>query len=346
MKRTALITGINGQDGAYLARLLLGKGYEVVGGVRAGSQGSLWRLAELGIADQVRIVPLELLEMTNLLQALEKSQPDQVYHLAAQSFVGFSFEQPVYTAEVTALGTLRLLEAIRAVNPAIRFYQASSSEMFGNMKETPQNEATPFRPSSPYAFAKLFAHFATVNYREAHGLFAVSGICFNHESPLRGEEFVTRKIAVAAARIKAGLQKELVLGNLEAQRDWGYAPEYVEAMFLMLQQGEPDDYVVATGEAHSVREFAEAAFAELGLDWRDFVRHDPALMRPRDVQRLVGDATEAREKLGWVASVRFRELVRIMVEAELRKIAIPSEGPALPIAPTRADRPSIGRASD
>lgn len=320
MRRRALITGINGQDGAYLARLLLRNGYEVIGGVRAGSQGSPWRLSELGIVDQVRIVPLELLEMTNLLRILERFEPDEVYHLAAQSFVEVSFEQPVYTSEVTALGTARMLEAVRAVNPKIRFYQASSSEMFGNTQSTPQNEATPFRPRSPYAFAKLYAHFATINYREAHGIFAVSGICFNHESPLRGEEFVTRKIAVAVARIKAGLQKGLILGNLDARRDWGYAPEYVEAMYRMLQQEEPDDYVVATGESHSVGEFAEAAFDEIGLSWQDYVRTDAALLRPTDVYQLVGDATKAREKLGWAPQIRFKDLVRTMVGAEISRL--------------------------
>ncbi len=321
MPRRALITGVNGQDGSYLARLLIQERYEVIGGVRAGSQGSLWRLSELGIVNQVRIVPLELLEMTNLLRILERFEPDEVYHLAAQSFVEISFEQPAYTSEVTALGTLRLLEAIRTVNPKIRFYQASSSEMFGNVEEIPQNETTPFRPRSPYAFAKLFAHFATINYREAYGIFAVSGICFNHESPVRGEEFVTRKIAIAVARIRAGLQKELVLGNLEAERDWGYAPEYTDAMYRMLQQDEPDDYVIATGEAHSVSEFAEAAFAEAGLDWRDYVRSESALLRPTDVHRLVGDSSKAHERLGWSPRVRFRELVRIMVEAELKRLA-------------------------
>ena len=320
MQRRALITGINSQDGAYLARLLLEKGYEVVGGVRVGSQGSLWRLAELGIADRVRIVPVELLEMTNLLRTLERVQPGEVYHLAAQSIVGISFEHPVYTCDVTALGTLRLLEAIRTINPKIRFYQASSSEMFGNSEEALQNEVTPFRPRSPYAFAKLFAHFATANYREAYGLFAVSGICFNHESPLRGEEFVTRKITMAVARIKAGLESELTLGNLEARRDWGYAPEYVEAMYRMLQQERPDDYVIATGETHSVQEFVESAFAEVGLDWRNHVRIDPALLRPTDVHRLMGDATKARERLGWSPTVRFRDLVRIMVTADLKRV--------------------------
>lgn len=320
MSRRALITGVNGQDGAYLARLLLERGYEVTGGIRAGSQGSLWRLDELGIADHVRILLLDVLEMGNLLRVLERVGPDEIYHLAAQSFVEASFEQPLYTSEVTALGTLRVLEAIRMVKPTIRFYQASSSEMYGNVEQVPQNEVTPFRPRSPYAFSKLFAHFATTNYREAYGMFACSGICFNHESPLRGEEFVTRKIAVAVARIKAGLQTELVLGNLEAKRDWGYAPEYVEAMYRMLQMDEPGDYVIATGETHSVREFAEAAFAEAGLRWQDHVRTDPRLLRPAEVHQLVGDASRARERLSWVPRIRFRDLVRIMVQAELKRL--------------------------
>lgn len=292
----------------------------MTGGIRAGSQGSLWRLDELGIADHVRILLLDVLEMGNLLRVLERVGPDEIYHLAAQSFVEASFEQPLYTSEVTALGTLRVLEAIRMVKPTIRFYQASSSEMYGNVEQVPQNEVTPFRPRSPYAFSKLFAHFATTNYREAYGMFACSGICFNHESPLRGEEFVTRKIAVAVARIKAGLQTELVLGNLEAKRDWGYAPEYVEAMYRMLQMDEPGDYVIATGETHSVREFAEAAFAEAGLRWQDHVRTDPRLLRPAEVHQLVGDASRARERLSWVPRIRFRDLVRIMVQAELKRL--------------------------
>lgn len=320
MTKTALITGITGQDGAYLAQFLLRKGYRVCGAFRRSSTVNLERLDYLGITDKVELVPLDLLDLGNIIRVLEKMQPDEVYNLAAQSFVAVSFDQPVATGEITGLGAARMLEAIRIVNPKIKFYQASSSEMFGKVQAVPQNEKTPFYPRSPYAAAKLYAHWMTVNYREAYGIFACSGILFNHESPLRGLEFVTRKITYTVARIKHGLAKELRLGNLEAKRDWGYAPEYVEAMWLMLQADQPDDYVIATGETHSVREFTEEAFTCVGLDWREYVVVDPAFYRPADVELLVGDAARAREKLGWQPRTTFKELVRIMVEADLERV--------------------------
>ncbi|MEW6771756.1 MAG: GDP-mannose 4,6-dehydratase [Bacillota bacterium] len=320
MAKTALVTGITGQDGAYLARFLLSKGYKVYGAFRRASTINLERLDYLGIRYQLELVPLDLLDLGSIIRVLEKTQPDEVYNLAAQSFVAVSFEQPVVTGEITGLGTVRVLEAIRTINPRIRFYQASSSEMFGKAQAVPQNEKTPFYPRSPYAAAKLYAHWMTVNYRESYGIFACSGILFNHESELRGCEFVTRKITDGVARIKHGLAKELRLGNLEAKRDWGYAPEYCEAMWLMLQQDQPDDYVIATGETHSVREFAEEAFACVGLNWRDFVVEDPAFKRPADVDFLVGDATKARRKLGWRPRTTFKDLVRLMVEADLKRV--------------------------
>ncbi|SMB98236.1 GDPmannose 4,6-dehydratase [Thermanaeromonas toyohensis ToBE] len=320
MAKTALITGITGQDGAYLAQFLLEKGYRVWGAFRRSSTVNLERLEYLGIRDKVELVPLDLLDLGNIIRVLEKVQPDEVYNLAAQSFVAVSFEQPVVTGEITGLGAARMLEAVRIVNPQIKFYQASSSEMFGKVQAVPQNENTPFYPRSPYAAAKLYAHWMTVNYREAYGIFACSGILFNHESPLRGLEFVTRKITYTVAQIKHGLARELRLGNLEARRDWGYAPEYVEAMWLMLQQDEPDDYVIATGETHSVKEFAQEAFACVGLDWRDYVVEDPAFYRPADVELLVGDATKAQQKLGWRPRTTFKELVRLMVEADLKRV--------------------------
>lgn len=320
MAKTALITGITGQDGAYLAQFLLGKGYRVCGAFRRSSTVNLERLDYLGIRDKVELIPLDLLDLGNIIRVLEKVQPDEVYNLAAQSFVAVSFEQPVATGEITGLGAARMLEAIRIVNPKIKFYQASSSEMFGKVQAVPQNEKTPFYPRSPYAAAKLYAHWMTVNYREAYGIFACSGILFNHESPLRGLEFVTRKITYTVAQIKHGLASELRLGNLEARRDWGYAPEYVEAMWLMLQQDEPDDYVIATGETHSVKEFAQEAFACVGLDWRDYVVEDPAFYRPADVELLVGDATKAQQKLGWRPRTTFKDLVRLMVEADLKRV--------------------------
>ncbi|APC07775.1 GDP-mannose 4,6-dehydratase [Neomoorella thermoacetica] len=320
MSKTALITGITGQDGAYLAHLLLSKDYRVIGTFRRSSTVNLERLDYLGIRDKLELLPVDLLDLGNIIRVLEKTQPDEVYNLAAQSFVAVSFDQPMATGEITGLGAARVLEAIRIVNPKIKFYQASSSEMFGKVQAVPQNEKTPFYPRSPYAAAKLYAHWMTVNYREAYGIFACSGILFNHESPLRGLEFVTRKITYTVARIKHGLANELRLGNLEAKRDWGYAPEYVEAMWRMLQQPEPEDYVIATGETHSVREFAEEAFAYIGLDWKDYVIEDPAFYRPADVELLVGDATRARKKLGWQPRTTFKDLVRLMVKADLKRI--------------------------
>lgn len=320
--KTALITGITGQDGAYLAKLLLSKGYRVCGSFRRTSTVNLERLEYLGIRDKVELVPMDLLDVGNIIRVLEKVRPDEVYNLAAQSFVAVSFEQPVVTGEITGLGAARLLESIRIVNPRIRFYQASSSEMFGKAHAIPQNEKTPFYPRSPYGVAKLYAHWITVNYREAYNIFACSGIFFNHESPLRGLEFVTRKITHAVARIKQGFDRELRLGNLDAMRDWGYTPEYVEAMWLILQHDEPDDYVVATGEAHSVREFAEEAFACVGLDWQDHVVVDSVFCRPADVDLLVGDATKIGQELGWQPRTAFKELVRIMVEADMERVGV------------------------
>jgi GDP-mannose 4,6-dehydratase len=317
-RKRALITGITGQDGSYLAEFLLEKGYEVIGMVRRTSTINFERIRH--IQDRITLVQGDLLDQSSLIDILREHRPHEVYNLAAQSFVPTSFKQPVLTGEFTALGVTRLLEAIRLVDPTIRFYQASSSEMFGKVREVPQNENTPFHPRSPYGVAKVYAHWITVNYRESYGMFAVSGICFNHESPRRGLEFVTRKITYTAAKIKLGLAHELRLGNLEARRDWGYAPDYVRAMWLMLQQDEPEDYVIATGETHSVREFVELAFDYLGLDWKKYVVVDPALYRPADVDLLVGDATKARTKLGWSPSVTFEQLVKIMVDADLELV--------------------------
>jgi GDPmannose 4,6-dehydratase len=317
-RKRALITGITGQDGSYLAEFLLEKGYEVIGMVRRTSTINFERIRH--IQDRITLVQGDLLDQSSLIDILREHRPNEVYNLAAQSFVPTSFKQPVLTGEFTALGVTRLLEAIRLVDPTIRFYQASSSEMFGKVREVPQNENTPFHPRSPYGVAKVYAHWITVNYRESYGMFAVSGICFNHESPRRGLEFVTRKITYTAAKIKLGLAHELRLGNLEARRDWGYAPDYVRAMWLMLQQDEPEDYVIATGETHSVREFVELAFDYLGLDWKKYVVVDPALYRPADVDLLVGDATKARTKLGWAPSVTFEQLVKIMVDADLELV--------------------------
>jgi len=317
--RRALITGITGQDGSYLAELLLEKGYKVYGIVRRTSTTNRERIAHL--EGEIELIYADLLDENSLIHALRMAEPDEVYNLASQSFVPASWSQPVLTGEFTALGVTRLLDAIRAVNPRIRFYQASSSEMFGATSEVPQNERTPFHPRSPYGVAKLYGHWITINYRESYGMFACSGILFNHESPRRGLEFVTRKVTHAVARIKYGLQRELRLGNLEARRDWGYAKDYVEAMWLMLQQDEPDDYVIATGETHSVRELCELAFGYVGLDYRDYVVVDPSLFRPADVNLLVGDASKARRRLGWEPKVRFPELIRMMVDADLALVA-------------------------
>jgi len=315
---TALVTGVTGQDGSYLAEFLLGQGYEVVGMVRRTSTINFDRIRH--IQDRIEIVQGDLLDQVSLINLLQQYRPDEVYNLAAQSFVPTSFMQPVLTGEFTALGVTRMLDAIRIVDRHTHFYQASSSEMFGKVRETPQRETTPFYPRSPYGVAKVYGHWITVNYRESYELFACSGILFNHESPRRGLEFVTHKISNAAARIKLGLQDELLLGNLDAQRDWGYAPDYVRAMWLMLQQDHPDDYVVATGETHSVREFCQAAFACVDLDWEQYVKVDPKFYRPAEVDLLVGDAGKAHRVLGWQPSVTFNDLVRIMVEADLARL--------------------------
>ena len=322
----ALITGITGQDGSYLADLLLEKGYEVHGIIRRASTFNTSRIDHLYADPHINGVRLflhygDLADSVNLVKLLYELKPDEVYHLGAQSHVRVSFDIPEYTSDVTAVGTIRILEAIREAGIRSRFYQASSSEMFGKAQEVPQTEKTPFWPRSPYGVAKVFAHWATVNYRESYGLRASSGILFNHESPRRGETFVTRKISRAVAAIKNGLQKELFLGNLEAKRDWGYAPEYVEGMWRILQQEEGDDFVLATGETHTVREFVEAAFGHVDLDWKDYVKHDKRYERPAEVDLLIGDASKAKKILGWEAKVRFPELVRIMVDADLEALS-------------------------
>ena len=311
----ALITGITGQDGSYLAELLLAKGYDVGGVVRRSSTERFERIE--GIRSRITVLQADIHDQTSMIDALKAFRPTELYHLAAQSFVPTSWAQPVLTGEFTGLGVTRALEAVRQVDPSIRFYQASSSEMFGKVRETPQNELTPFHPRSPYGVAKAYGHWITVNYRESYGIFAVSGILFNHESPRRGLEFVTRKITHGVARIKKGLAKELRLGNLDARRDWGFAGDYVQAMWLMLQQAEPDDYVIATGASHTVREFADRAFRHVGLNWEDHVVVDGALHRPAEVELLVGDPGKARRKLGWSPSVSFDELVAMMVDADL-----------------------------
>jgi GDPmannose 4,6-dehydratase len=320
--KRALVTGITGQDGSYLAELLLEKGYEVHGIIRRASTFNTGRIDHLYQDPHINDVRLflhygDMADSTNLIKLLYHLAPDEVYHLAAQSHVRVSFDIPEYTADITGVGTVRILEAIRETKLATRFYQASSSEMYGRAQETPQRETTPFHPCSPYAAAKAYAHWMTVNYRESYGIFACNGILFNHESPRRGETFVTRKVASAVARINAGLQDRLYLGNLDAKRDWGFAKEYVEAMWLMLQQDEPDDYVVATGETHSVQEFVEEAFSCASLDWRAHVEIDPRYYRPVEVDVLLGDASKARTKLGWTPRVTFKDLVRLMVDAEM-----------------------------
>ena len=324
MKR-ALITGITGQDGSYLADFLLGKDYEVHGIIRRASTFNTSRIDHLYQDPHVHGVRLflhygDLADSVHLVKLLYKLQPDEIYHLGAQSHVRVSFDIPEYTADVTGIGTIRILEAIRESGVKPRFYQASSSEMFGKVQEVPQTEKTPFWPRSPYGVAKVFSYWATVNYRESYGLHASNGILFNHESPRRGETFVTRKISRAVARIKCGLDKALYLGNLDARRDWGYAPEYVQGMWLMLQQDLPDDYILATNETHSVREFVELAFERVGLDWKEFVKHDGRYERPAEVDLLIGDATKAKKMLNWEPQVRFEELVRIMVDADMALI--------------------------
>ena len=318
MKR-ALITGITGQDGAYLAKFLLDKGYEVFGTYRRLSTPNFWRLQYLDIFERVNLIPADLVDAGSMVEAVKIAEPDEIYHLAAQSFVGASFEQPIGTGEVTGLGVTRVLEAIRQINPKIKFYQASTSELYGRGHSSSLNENSPFQPASPYAAAKLYGYWLTRQYREGYGIFACNGILFNHESPLRGLEFVTRKISNAVAKIALGLEKELKLGNLEAKRDWGYAPDYVESMWLMLQQEEPDDYVIATNESHSVREFAEKAFDVVGLDWQEYVKVDKRFLRPLDVNFLQGDYSKAKKKLGWEPKVKFDELVKIMVKEDLNR---------------------------
>ena len=318
MSKRALITGITGQDGSYLAEFLLSKNYEVFGITRRSSTNSFDRIAH--IVDKITLLSGDLLDEHSLASAIREAQPDEIYNLAAQSFVPTSWTQPVLTAEFTAVGVTRLLEALRGNKPDARFYQASSSEMFGKVLETPQKESTPFYPRSPYGVAKVYGHWITVNYRESYGLFACSGILFNHESPRRGLEFVTRKVTDAAARIKLGLSTELRLGNLDARRDWGFAGDYVEAMWLMLQQDEPDDFVISTGETRSVQELVDSAFGAAGIDWRDHVVLDPKFIRPAEVDLLVGDPSKARAKLGWKPKVAFAELIKDMVEADLARL--------------------------
>lgn len=314
-----MITGTTGQDGSYLAKFLLSKGYKVYGTYRRLSTPNFWRLQYLGIFEKINLIPADLADMSSIVEAIRMSQPEEIYHLAAQSFVGASFEQPLGSGEITGLGVTRVLEAIRQVNPEIKFYQASTSELYGDNADTPQTESTPFHPASPYAAAKLYGYSITRIYREGYRMFGCNGILFNHESPLRGLEFVTRKISNTAAKIFLGLEKELELGNLEAKRDWGYAPEYVESMWLMLQQERSDDYVIATNETHSVGEFVEEAFNILNLDWRGYVKEDKRFLRPLDVSLLQGDYSKAKERLGWEPKVKFQKLVKMMVEEDLER---------------------------
>ena len=320
MSRAALITGITGQDGAYLAKLLLEKDYAVHGLAPRRGSDMLWRLRELGIVDDVKLIHGDVLDVTSIARAIEQSRADEVYNLAAQSFVGASWDEPHLTAQVSGLGVLNVLEAIRSINPKARFYQASTSEMYGLIRERVQDENTPFHPRSPYGVAKLYGHWITVNFRESYGLYAVSGILFNHESPRRGTEFVTRKIYLGAARIAAGLQKELKLGNLDARRDWGFTGDFVQAMRLMLQQPEPRDYVIGTGETHTVQEFVELAFSIAGVDWKKHVTVDPKFVRPAEVDILIAQPKRAREELGWRPTVSFPQLVRMMVENDIELV--------------------------
>lgn len=321
MKR-ALITGITGQDGAYLAKFLVSKGYKVFGGYRRSSTRNFWRLHYLDVKKDITLIPMDLLDQSSIMNAIRVAEPDEIYNLAAQSFVGASFDEAIATGEISGLGVTRMLDAIRFINPNIRFYQAATSEMFGNAPQ-PQSELTPFEPASPYAAAKLYGYWVTKNYREGYGLYACSGILFNHESPIRGIEFVTKKITDGVARIKMGYNKELILGNLDAKRDWGFAGDYVEAMWMMLQQDKPDDYVIATGESHSIREFCEEAFSQVGLDYKDYVKTDKKFMRPVDVNYLLGDPSKAKNVLGWRAKTSFKELVKMMVDADVTKYENP-----------------------
>lgn len=318
MAKRALITGITGQDGSYLAELLLDQGYEVYGMVRRLSAPNVWRIEHL--LDRITLRPADLLDQLSLLRLIDDIRPEEVYNLAAMSFVPASWDQPMLTGEFNSQGVTRILDAIRHVDPKIRFYQASSSEMFGKVREVPQTELTPFYPRSPYGVSKVFAHYITVNYRESYDLFAVSGMLFNHESPRRGLEFVTRKVTDLVARIKLGLADTLPIGNLEAHRDWGFAGDYVRAMWLMLQKERPDDYVIATGVSHSVRELIEIAFARVDLDWQKYVKQDPALLRPAEVDHLLGDASKAKRELGWTPQVDFKQLVEMMVDADLARL--------------------------
>jgi GDPmannose 4,6-dehydratase len=318
MPKRALITGITGQDGSYLAELLLDKGYEVTGIVRRSSAPNLWRIEHL--LDRIELRPGDLLDQLSLMKVIAEVRPQELYNLAAMSFVPASWDQPMLTGEFNAQGVTRVLEAIRQVDPEIRLYQASSSEMYGKVREVPQTELTPFYPRSPYGVSKVFAHYITVNYRESYNLFAVSGILFNHESPRRGLEFVTRKVTDGVARIKLGLADSLALGNLDAQRDWGFSGDYVRAMWLMLQQSQPDDYVIATGESHSVRELVEVAFEHVKLEWKRYVRLDPKFLRPAEVDHLIGDSSKARNALGWRPEVDFPGLIRMMVDADLARL--------------------------
>ena len=337
MSKTAFITGVSGQDGAYLSKLLLEKGYKVIGGERRSASGTLWRLKDLNIEDDIEITDFELSEFTNIYRAIDKYNPDEIYNLAAQSFVAASFEMPVMTSDITGVGVSRMLEVIRQINPSIKFYQASSSEMFGKVAESPQNEQTPFYPRSPYGIAKLFGHWMTINYREAYDIFACSGILFNHESPLRGEQFVTRKITIGLSKIKLGLQDCLELGNLDSKRDWGYAEDYVEAMFLMLQHDKPDSYVISTGETYSVKDFINAACDELKMDisWegqgldevaidqksgQTIIKINPKYYRPTEVDILLGDSTKAKKTLNWKPKTDFKKLVSKMIEYDYSKL--------------------------
>jgi GDPmannose 4,6-dehydratase len=326
MAKRALITGITGQDGSYLAELLLDKGYEVFGIVRRSSAPNLWRIEHL--LDRIQLRPADLLDQLSIVRVIESVQPQELYNLAAMSFVPASWDQPMLTAEFNAQGVTRVLEAIRQVDPKIRLYQASSSEMFGKVREVPQTELTPFYPRSPYGVSKVFGHYITVNYRESYGLFACSGILFNHESPRRGLEFVTRKVTDGVARIKLGLADTLSLGNLDAKRDWGFAGDYVRAMWMMLQQDQPDDYVIATGVAHSVRELVETAFAHAGLDPGKYVTLDSSLLRPAEVEHLIGDCSKAQAQLGWRPAVDFKGLIEMMVDADVKRLAPARAGAA------------------
>jgi len=317
--KKALITGITGQDGAYLAKLLLDKGYQVYGTYRRLSTPNFWRLQYLDVFDKVKLIPADLLDAPSINEAVKISEPDEIYNLAAQSFVGASFEQPVGAGEITGLGVTRILEVVRATNPKIKFYQASTSEMYGRGNVTAQTEDTPFHPSSPYAAAKLYSYWVTGVYREGYGMFACNGILFNHESPLRGMEFVTRKVTNCVAKISLKLETELRLGNLETMRDWGYAPEYVEAMWLIMQQDEPDDYVIATNETHSVQELVEKAFKLVGLEWQKYVKADDRFLRPLDVNYLKGDYSKAKQKLGWQPKVTFDKLIEVMVQEDVSR---------------------------